>query len=105
MVSLLADTIGVMVRVCAVCLQTISDDEQWFRVREEYVASFVLREIFETGFEEAAARKWGSGEAGAGCWKLITGVTRALSPFWRSLGRCVISCAAKKVLFLCIPQQ
>jgi hypothetical protein len=28
---------GVMDRVCAVCLQAISDDEQWFRVREEYV--------------------------------------------------------------------
>jgi hypothetical protein len=70
MVSLLADTIGVMVRVCAVCLQTISDDEQWFRVREEYVASFVLREIFETGFGESAASKGGSGEAGAGDWGL-----------------------------------
>jgi hypothetical protein len=28
---------GVMDRVCAVCLQAIADEEQWFRVREEYV--------------------------------------------------------------------
>ena len=28
---------GVMNRVCAVCLQAIGDEDKWFRVREEYV--------------------------------------------------------------------
>ena len=28
---------GVMERVCAVCLQAIGNEDQWFRVREEYV--------------------------------------------------------------------
>ena len=32
-----AETMGVMDRVCAVCLQAIGDEDKWFRVREEYV--------------------------------------------------------------------
>ena len=28
---------GVMDRVCAACHQAIQDEEQWFRVREEYM--------------------------------------------------------------------
>src|SRR3989442_2909586 len=32
-----ADTMGMMDRDCAVCHQPIQDQEQWFRVYEEYV--------------------------------------------------------------------
>jgi hypothetical protein len=32
-----ADTMGVMDLICVVCLQPISEEERWFRVREEYV--------------------------------------------------------------------
>jgi hypothetical protein len=28
---------GVMDRICTACHQLIADEEQWFRVREEYV--------------------------------------------------------------------
>jgi hypothetical protein len=28
---------GVMDRICTACHQPIADEEQWFRVREEYV--------------------------------------------------------------------
>lgn len=60
---------SVMDRVCAVCLQAIADEEQWFRVREEYV-HLSCSEEFETGFGESATREAGSGEA-AGDWGLI----------------------------------
>jgi hypothetical protein len=43
---------GVMDRVCAVCLQAIADEEQWFRVREEYVhlscSEEYLRRVLES---------------------------------------------------------
>ena len=45
-----ADTMGVMDRVCAACHQPIQDQEQWFRVYEEYVrlscAEKYLRLVF-----------------------------------------------------------
>jgi hypothetical protein len=55
----------IMYKICEVCREPISDKERWFRVREEYVHLFVLREIFEAGLGEAAASKGGSGDAGA----------------------------------------
>ena len=45
------DTMGVMDRDCAACHQPISDEDEWFRVREEYVhiscAEKFLRRISE----------------------------------------------------------
>ena len=76
---------GVMDRVCAVCLQAIADEEQWFRVREEYVHLSCSEEYLRRVFGESATREAGSGEAGAGDGGLIL-CQEGLSPFWRSLG-------------------
>ena len=40
-------------KVCQVCREPIKEEDQWFRVRQEYVHPFLRCKVFETDFREA----------------------------------------------------
>jgi hypothetical protein len=58
-------TMGVMDRFCAACHQPIGDNEQWFRVREDYVHLACSDKYLRTALERRHQDSKSEGEKAA----------------------------------------